>query len=325
MNTDSLTPAICLGFYCLLIILASLAGGWLLLYLRLSHTRLQLVISFVAGLMLGIALLHFIPYAYHQSHALDRTVQWALGGFLAMFFMQRFLPHHHHDVPHHPPENHHHCACSHKQTPCATGHPAHRLAWVATTAGMTLHSLLDGIALAAAVATESSGHNGIVALGAALVIILHKPFDAIAVSTLMETSGCSRAMRQFFNTLFALVTPLGAALVFLGASQFTRNNPAMLSCALAFCAGTFLCIASADLLPELQFHSHDRIKLSLALLLGIAVSVAIGAVEESGHDHHHEGEHHHEHEVSKIPNPGNPALAAPLLFLGQSGRWSKLS
>ena len=38
---------------------------------------------------------------------------------------------------------------------------------------------------------------------------------------------------------------------------------------LAFSAGTFLCIALSDLLPELQFHAHDRWKLSAALLAGV--------------------------------------------------------
>jgi zinc and cadmium transporter len=54
-----------------------------------------------------------------------------------------------------------------------------------------------------------------------------------------------------------------------------------LGCALAFCAGTFLCISCSDLLPELQFHSHDRFKLSVALLAGLGVAIAIGLVEQA--------------------------------------------
>jgi zinc and cadmium transporter len=56
-------------------------------------------------------------------------------------------------------------------------------------------------------------------------------------------------------------------------------DPAFLGGALAFCAGTFLCIACADLLPELQFHSHDRLKLSLALAAGLGITVVLGQVE----------------------------------------------
>ena len=39
----------------------------------------------------------------------------------------------------------------------------------------------------------------------------------------------------------------------------------------------------SDLLPELQFHSHDRLKLSVALLAGIGVAVLIGQFEPKDH------------------------------------------
>ncbi len=277
-----------LALYCALVALASLAGGWLPLVVHLTHRRLQIAISFVAGLMLGIALLHFIPHATAHTHSLDRTVAWALGGFLVMFFLQRFLHYHHHDVdeggeeddchPHPDSEAH---APSHDHR----GEAAHHLSWAGAATGLTLHSLLDGLALAAAVAAESTGHGGLLGLGTALAVMLHKPFDAMAVSTLMASSGCSRSSRHLFNWLFALVAPLGVVLFSLGAGQVAEESPALLGCALAFCAGTFLCISCSDLLPELQFHSHDRFQLSLALLAGLGVAVLIGLFETSGHDH----------------------------------------
>jgi zinc and cadmium transporter len=298
MEKSSLSPTTLLAIYCALVLLASLAGGWLLLALRLTHARLQTGVSFVSGLMLGMAMLHFIPHAFHQNHSLDQTMALALCGFLVMFFLQRFFPHHHHDVSEGAPENgrpageHPH----RREVSSDYGLANHTLAeqsasqlsWAATTVGMAFHSLLGGVALAAAVAAEAGGHSGLVGLGTALVIILHKPFDAMTVSTLMAASGCSRFSRQVLNSLFALATPLGAILFYAGASEFFGSNPAFLGGALAFCAGTFLCIACADLLPELQFHSHDRLKLSLALAAGLGVAVLIGQFETSGHDHHHE-------------------------------------
>jgi len=141
--------------------------------------------------------------------------------------------------------------------------------------GMTLHSLLDGLALAAAVMAAKQGEAKLAGLGVALVVILHKPFDAMAVTTLMTASGSSKSSRHLLNGLFSLASPLGAVLFMLGASQFADSNAIFLGCSLAFCAGTFLCIASSDLLPELQFHSHDRFKLSVALLAGLAVALII--------------------------------------------------
>ena len=283
---STLTPGWLLVTYCALVLLASLAGGWLLLAIHLTHTRLQMAVSFVAGLMLGISLLHFLPDAEEQLHSLDRTVDWLLGGYLAMFFVQRFFHFHHHDLPEGDPEDC--CGHDHSHAHSHAEHAEHahtladksarQLSWVGTALGLTLHSLLDGLALAAAVAAGAQGHVKIAGLGVALVVILHKPFDAMAVSTLMAAGGSSRLSRHILNGLFALASPLGAALFYVGASHFAAGTP-VLGYALGFCAGTFLCIASSDLLPELQFHSHDRFKLSAALLAGLAVAVIIGLFE----------------------------------------------
>jgi zinc and cadmium transporter len=246
---------------------------------------LQIAISFVAGLMLGIALLHFLPDAAEQLHSVDRTTAWMLGGFLAMFFLQRFFHFHHHDSPEGDPED----CCQDHAAPDDHDHEHHahtladksakQLSWVGTALGLTLHSLLDGLALAAAVEAGLHDHARLAGLGVALVVILHKPFDAMAVSALMTAGGSSRFSRHVLNWLFALVSPVGAVLFYLGASQLADSNAVFLGCSLAFCAGSFLCIASSDLLPELQFHSHDRLKLSIALIAGLLVAVAIKHLE----------------------------------------------
>ena len=281
-----LSPSWLLFVYCVLVLVASLAGGWLLLAIRLNHTRLQMAVSFVAGLMLGIALLHFLPDANEQLHSLDKTVDWMLGGFLAMFFVQRFFHFHHHDLPEGDPEDccghdHEHDHAEHHAQHAHTlaDKSAKQLSWVGTALGLTLHSLLDGLALAAAVAAGAQGKEHLAGLGVALVVILHKPFDAMAVSTLMAAGGSSRFSRQVLNGLFALASPLGAVLFYFGASHLAGGSAPVLGCALAFCAGSFLCIASSDLLPELQFHSHDRFKLSFMLLAGLTVAILIKGLE----------------------------------------------
>ncbi len=278
-----LSPAWLLFVYCVLVMLASLAGGWLLLAIHLTHTRLQMAVSFVAGLMLGIALLHFLPDASEHLGSLDTTVNWLLGGFLAMFFVQRFFHFHHHDLPEGDPEDccghdhtHEH---EHDHTRTLAEQSAKQLSWVGTALGLTLHSLLDGLALAAAVAAGAQGRARLAGLGVALVVILHKPFDAMAVSTLMHAGGKSKSSRHVLNGLFAFASPLGAALFYFGAGQFAGGNVPVLGYALAFCAGSFLCIASSDLLPELQFHSHDRFKLSVMLIAGLAVAILIKGLE----------------------------------------------
>ncbi|HVU08397.1 MAG TPA: ZIP family metal transporter [Verrucomicrobiae bacterium] len=280
-----MSPGWLLTIYCVLVLFASLAGGWFLLFIHLTHTRLQIAVSFVAGLMLGIALLHFLPDADEQLHSLDKTAAWMLGGFLAMFFVQRFFHFHHHDLPEGDPEDccehdhshEHHHDDEHAHT--LADKSAKQLSWVGTALGLTFHSLLDGLALAAAVVAGTQGNAKLAGLGVALVVILHKPFDAMAVSTLMAASGKSKSSRHVLNGLFSLASPLGAVLFYFGANHLVGADTPILGCALAFCAGSFLCIASSDLLPELQFHSHDRFKLSAALIAGLAVAVIIKQFE----------------------------------------------
>src|SRR3954470_3686959 len=173
-----------LAIYCVLVLFASLAGGWLPLIVRFTHTGLQIAISLVAGLMLGIALLHFLPDASEQLGSLDRTVTWMLGGFLAMFFLQRFFHFHHHDLPEGDPEDcchdepaeeshdHHHDhdhEHEHAHAHTLAEKSAQQLSWVGTALGLTLHSLLDGLAIAAAVEATAAGH-GLAGFGTALAV-----------------------------------------------------------------------------------------------------------------------------------------------------------
>jgi len=80
---------------------------------------------------------------------------------------------------------------------------------------------------------------------------------------------------------------LGVALFFLGFSRFSEFQMSLVGCALAFSAGVFVCISLSDLLPELEFHTHDRVKLSLALLIGVGAAYAIGYLEPEGaHEAH---------------------------------------
>ncbi|HEY3762568.1 MAG TPA: ZIP family metal transporter [Verrucomicrobiae bacterium] len=287
-------PDVLLAIYCALVLVASLAGGWFLLLIHLTHTRLQIAVSFVAGLMLGIALLHFLPDADDNLHNVDKTAEWLVGGFLVMFFVQRFFHFHHHDLPEGDPEDccghdHGHVQDNIRANFRAHEEHAHTLAdksakhlsWVGTTLGLTLHSLLDGLALAVAVQSGAHGNAKFAGLGVALVVILHKPFDAMAVSTLTAAGGKSRSFRHVLNGLFAFASPIGAVLFYFGMGFLTHGSVPVLGCSLAFCAGSFLCISSADLLPELQFHSHDRFKLSIALLAGLAVAIIIKYFEAS--------------------------------------------
>lgn len=301
-------PAALLAVYCLLIVVASLVGGCVPMFIKLTHRRMQLALSLVAGFMLGVGLLHMLPHAIEGSDDLQSTIHWLLAGFLAMFFIERFFCFHHHDVPDDAiaheqvktPGNDHghdhaqgHDHCSHGDVAQAAEHQHHhdhKLSWTGAALGLTLHSMIAGVALASAVAAEAAAHDHKAALAGLtvfLVIFLHKPFDSLTVITLTTAGNFSRAARHMINGLFALAVPLGAALFYLGIDATLGATPQVIAGALAFSAGTFLCIAMSDLLPELQFHHHDRASLSAMLLLGLGLAWGVATVESRIHNHDH--------------------------------------
>lgn len=315
-----MVPSTLLLLYCLAILVASLLGGLLPLFVRLGHTGTQVMMSAVAGFMLGVAVLHMLGHALPDAPSTQTALLWMLGGFLVMFFTERFFAYHHHDLPsehehgHGHGHGHEHAGCNEPAAvaalPHVAGHPERqRLHWLGALAGMSIHSLISGTALAAAVASATlaspdsihGGPAGLAGFAVLLAILGHKPLDALTVVGLARASGLSRSRGHLLNAVFALVEPIGVLAAWWGLSAFVEHHPAILPAALAFSAGTFLCIALSDLLPEVQFHKHDRLKLSTALLLGLTAAWAIGLLEG---EHAHGHEHGHNKAPAVSPDPG---------------------
>lgn len=316
-----MSPLSLLFIYCPLVILASLAGGLVPHWFRLTHVRLQIAMSFVGGAMLGVGLLNLLPHAiYAWEPNVNAPVSWLLGGFLFMFFMERVFHFHHHDAPadaasdggRHDHAGHHEC---HQHAP-EHAHPPLRLTWQAAFAGLALHSVLDGVALAASVWAEAKEQTGLSGMVVFVVIALHKPFDSLTLGTLMAVSGRSAALRHLVNGLYATCVPVGAIAYTLLAGASPAGSSHLTGSVLAFAAGAFLCIATSDLLPELQFHSHDRIALSAALIAGISLAAVLAYVEERGHEHHPR----HDHHAGTVRGPAAHRAAGP-----SAGTVAKLS
>lgn len=280
----TISPSLLLVFYCVAISGFSLLGGMLPGVLKMTHTRMQLVMSLVSGLMLGVAFYHLLPHSVVEiggEHAADVAVWWLMIGLVGMLLLLRLFHFHQHDFSdadglHHDDHDHDH---AHEH-----GHPhraAHGLSWVGIALGLALHTLIDGVALGA-VMHGGMAETGLLGFGVFLAIFLHKPLDAMSIVTIMEAGGWGRGSRAAANAAFALMCPLGALLFYFGVDIVSANEAHVVGAALAFSAGAFICIALSDLLPEVQFHSHDRGKLTLAFLVGIALAYAIGAVEPAG-------------------------------------------
>lgn len=276
-----------LFIYCVAIALASLCGGWLPSILRMTHLRLQLVLSSVAGVMLGVATLHLLPHAVRMLNSIETAMWILLAGVLFMFFLNRIFHFHQHATveSHGDGDSHDHAHCEH--------HTAEEAAQELSTGdvsslgllfGMTVHTLLDGVALGAATMAHAESPWSATGFSVFLAIALHKPLDAMSVTSLMAARRWSPTKIMFANLAIALTAPLGVLFFYWGVGTPSVANLSLIGGVMAFAAGAFLCISLGDLLPEVHFHKHDRLRLSAALLLGLAISAVMELLP--GHTHY---------------------------------------
>lgn len=280
---------ILLAAYCAVIVIGSVLGGSLPSVMRMTHLRTQLMMSFVGGLMLGIALLHMLPHAVNLLESASRTCAAVLFGIIAMFVLLRAFHTHQHGPAtcgiEQEPREHQDCVHDHHDDHNhGSASPSKGLGWIGMLFGLGLHTMMDGVALAASVIAET-GHAawmGLAGLGTFLAVALHEPLDAFSITSVMRKGGWSPHQATLVNLLFALTCPVGAMLFYFGATRLADNSQ-LLGLGLATSAGFFICISLGDLLPEVSFHDHDRLKLTTALLLGVAL--AVGIENLPGHTH----------------------------------------
>jgi zinc and cadmium transporter len=296
-------PLILLGIYCVAIVGASLVGGWLPQFFELTHTRMQTIISLIGGLMLGIGVFHMLPHALVElgERGPDLAAYGMMGGIVVMFLLLRMFHFHHHGPTEvacshtgdHAHDHGHDEGHKHSGVPSPS---AHRLSWMGVFLGMGLHTLIDGLAVGASVEADAlHGGGGLLGLGTFLAVALHKPLDSVAITSVMASGGWRPASRTIVNFAYALICPIGAGLFVLGIGEVSGQQSTVVGIALAVSAGVFVCIALSDLLPEMEFHSHNRVGLTAALLAGVGIAWAIRFLEPAhAHTHRHvEASHEH--------------------------------
>ena len=300
-----------LVIYCVLVTASSLLGGWLSTAFRPGHNAMQLLMSFLGGLMMGVALLHLLPHSAVHFKAFDPAVVATVIGLVATLILVRCFHFHQHDFPStaaatecahdhcHPHDHSHdhdhhghdhdHDQGSDSQTGASTAKlNLHRFSWIGLFVGLGFHTLMDGIALSASVVAEA--HGGVATawagLGTFLIVALHKPLDSMSITLLMSASGWRGTWPKIINVVYSLICPLGALAFYCGLSQsWFGGHSVAVGWALGLSAGVFLCISLVDVLPEIQFHAHDRLRLSIALLAGVGTAYALGLIEP---DHAHD-------------------------------------
>lgn len=277
-----MNPSLTLLFiYCGLVVASSVVGGQLSQLVRLTHLRTQLLMSGVGGLMIGIAMMHLLPQAVWTLQSPSKMGAGALTGLIAMFLLIRLFPTHDHAHPGQPSS----CQHNHESDDHDHLHEESRgITWLGLFLGLTLHTIVDGVALAASVMAEARhGWGTLAGLGTFMAVALHKPLDSFAITSLMKKQHWTDGAQNLVNIAFSLSCPLGAAAFYFGAKSFGDSGTEILGWGLAISGGFFIGIALADLLPEVAFHQHDKGILTAALLGGVLTAVLLENLP--GHDH----------------------------------------
>jgi zinc transporter ZupT len=229
--------------YLAIIAACSILGGILPLIANWSNRSLLLPVAFSGGVLLGAAFFDMIP---EGAMLLGSRVGMPLmTGFLLIFVLEHFL------IVHPHPED----AKPHGQ--------AHHIHVGATAyAGLSFHSLLDGLALSSTYRQPALG--GVVTLA----IVLHTIPTAFALTSLLILDRWTRSAIIGWMTLFAFSIPIGAIITWImiaGASDKT------IGIAITLSAGTFLAIATSDLLPQIRHSEHPRNLPLFFLFVGLLV------------------------------------------------------
>lgn len=262
---------------------ASIIGGKLSELGRMTHTRTQVVMSLVAGFILGMALFHLLPHSLERVQGHEGVAMVAgcmVLGMVTMVILLRVFQFHQHDFSSEASDLY---GGSHGREHDLASISSSSLLGIAL--GLSLHTVTEGLALGTSVRIDEGLLPG---LAVFIAIMLHKPLDAYSIIVMMNSAGFSRRACNLANLAFALLCPLVAAASFWGVGMIGHlDEGAVIGYTLAFAAGAFLCISLSDLLPEVQFHSHDRGKLLLALVFGISLAYGLSFIEGgAGHGIH---------------------------------------
>jgi zinc and cadmium transporter len=275
------------GMTLLAIILGTLAAGigsvWLAAWLSFGifSRYTQHMLSLAAGALLATAFLHLLPEAFEggiEPHNLFVTL---LVGLLFFFLLDKAeLWHHGHEHHHgeHPAHDHHQHAHAHNHTHDHdhSGTPQEKSSggW-AILAGDSVHCFGDGVLIASAFMVELQ--LGIVA---ALAVLAHEvPHHMGDLVVLRETSGNKQAAILKVS-LAGAVTALGGIAGYLLLGSLSSLLPYML----AIASSSFIYVALADLIPQLQkrLSSRETAAQIVWLVSGIALVSVVSYLAHGG-------------------------------------------
>lgn len=255
----------------LYIVIATLAGGLLSVVIAASLTVGVLsrvvrdLVSVSAGVLLGTALLNVLPEAFESNASPHSLFATLLAGLLFFFLLEKaelYRHQHHHEGD----EHHHHHGFDRQQ--------AGRGGW-SVLMGDSIHNFCDGVIIAAAFLTD-------VRLGVmtAIAVIAHEIPQEVGDYIVLLNAGLSRRKALLYNAASGLAAVLGGVLGYFVVGQWREVFPYLLVVA----SSSFIYVAVADLIPQLQHRLSWRDTASQIAWIGGGLAIVVVATS-SLHPH----------------------------------------
>lgn len=274
------------------ILLTTLFGGVVSVALAalLSAPLLGLIVkhlvSLSTGVLLGTALLHVLPEAFESGATPSSLFLTLLGGLLFFFLLEKaelYRHGHHHE---HDDHDHHH----------GFDHDQAGKGGLSVLVGDSIHNFCDGILIAGAFLLDTQ-----VGVVTALAIIAHEIPQEVGDYIVLINAGFSRQRALAYNALSGLAAVVGGVLGYVLIEPWQAYLPYLMVVA----ASSFIYVAVADLIPQLQRRLNWRDTLAqvfwLAAGLGM-IAAAVAVLHDQSHDHgDHAAEHDHSHQEPRTP------------------------
>ena len=264
-------------------LLAGVGSVWLaaLLGFGVLARYTQHMLSLAAGALLATAFMHLLPEAFESQVGAHELFPTLLVGLIFFFLLDKAELWHHGHEHHHvaePPADLH-AGHAHSHAPESHSH-AHSHggraggSWAILT-GDSVHCFGDGVLIASAFVADM--RLGVVA---ALAVLMHEVPHHMGDLAVLRQASDNRRMALVKVSLAGGLTALGGVVGFFLVAQLEAYLPYFL----AIASSSFLYVALADLIPQLQKKLSARETLAQIVWLAVGMGM-VTLVSGLAHSH----------------------------------------
>ena len=233
---------------------------------RSTHNMLSLA----AGALLATAFMHLLPEAFESKSSPQDLFMTLLVGLVFFFLLDKAeLWHHGHEHHHHHDHNHRHHEVGHSQDPAHShlpGNPPTGSGSWAVLTGDSVHCFGDGILIASAFIADL--RLGVIA---SLAVLIHEVPHHVGDLVVLRSGSTNKRAALVKVSLAGAVTTLGGLVGYWLVEQLRDYLPYFLVMA----SSSFIYVALADLIPQLQKRLTARETAAQIVWLAVGIGMVV--------------------------------------------------